>query len=179
MICPQLLIITHNKTLPPHDQCKNDNVPTIKTCPQKLIICPQKLIICPHKLIMSPQKLIMSSQSQWVYLRHISGISRAYLRGHILGISRAYLGHISGISWAYLGHRILILPPEVPNFGFKDGHFWQKWFFSDHKKRHLWWQNQNYKTIFIVQTFPKYCRKGFYFMKLSLLSPILAKFQFC
>ena len=43
----------------------------------------------------------------------------------------------------------------------------------------FWWQNQNSKTTFIVQTFPKYCRKGFYFMKLSLLSPILAKFQFC
>ena len=61
----------------------------------------------------------------------------------------------------------------------KDGHFWQKWLFLDHKKWHFWWQNQNSKTTFIVQTFPKYCRKGFYFMKLSLLSPILAKFQFC
>ena len=45
------------------------------------------------------------------------------------------------------------------------------------KKWHFWWQNQNSKTTFIVQTIPKYCRKGFYFMKLSLLSPILAKFQ--
>ena len=33
--------------------------------------------------------------------------------------------------------------------------------------------------LHIVQTFPKYCRKGFHFIKLSLLSPILAKFQFC
>ena len=63
--------------------------------------------------------------------------------------------------------------------GLKDGHFWQKCLFSDHKIWHFWWENQNSKTTFIVQTFPKYCRKGFYFMKLSLLSPILAKFQFC
>ena len=64
-------------------------------------------------------------------------------------------------------------------FGLKNGHFWQKWLFSDHKKWHFWWQNQNSKTTFIVQTFPKYCRKGFYFIKISLFSPILAKFQFC
>merc|ERR1712115_376262 len=83
------MIIAPNKTSPP----KSDNFPPIKTFPQKLIICPQKLITCPHKLIMSPQKLIMSPQLQWVYLRHISGISWAYL-GHILGKSQAYLGHI-------------------------------------------------------------------------------------
>ena len=47
------------------------------------------------------------------------------------------------------------------------------------KKWHFEWPNQNSETTFIVQTFPKYCRMGFYFMKLSLLSPILAKFQFC
>ena len=64
-------------------------------------------------------------------------------------------------------------------FGLKNGHFWQKWLFSDHKKWHFWWQNQNSKTTFIVQTIPKYCSKGVYFMNLSLLSPILAKFQFC
>ena len=64
-------------------------------------------------------------------------------------------------------------------FGLKDRHFWQKWPFLDQKKWHFEWPNQNSKTTFIVQTFPKYCHKGFYFMKLSLLSPILAKFQFC
>ena len=64
-------------------------------------------------------------------------------------------------------------------FGLKNGHFWQKWLFSDHKKWHFWWQNQNSKTTFIVQTIPKYCSKGIYFMNLSLLSPILVEFQFC
>ena len=32
------------------------------------------------------------------------------------------------------GPRILIWPTEVPFLGLKDGHFWQKWLFSDHKK---------------------------------------------
>ena len=64
-------------------------------------------------------------------------------------------------------------------FGLKDGHFWQKWLLLDHKKWHFWWQNQNSKTTFIVQTIPKYCSKGIYFMNLSLLSQILVKFQFC
>ena len=41
----------------------------------------------------------------------------------------------------------------------KDGHFWQKWPFSDHKKLHFELPNQNSKTTLIVQTFPKY---GFY-----------------
>ena len=61
----------------------------------------------------------------------------------------------------------------------KNRHFCQKCPSLRPKKWHFWWQNQNSKTTFIVQTFPKYCRNGFYFMKLSLLSPILAKFQFC
>ena len=61
----------------------------------------------------------------------------------------------------------------------ENSHFCQKCPSLRPKKWHFWWQNQNSKTTFIVQTFPKYCRKGFYFMKLSLLSPILAKFQFC
>ena len=75
------------------------------------------------------------------------------------------------------GLRILIMPPEVP-------FFWSQKLLAKvtvfgQKKWHFWWQNQNSKTTFIVQTFPKYCRNGFYFMKLSLLSLILAKFQFC
>ena len=64
-------------------------------------------------------------------------------------------------------------------YGLKDRHFWQNDCFRTTKKWQFWWQNQNSKTTFIVQRFPKYCRRDFYFMKLSLLSPILAKFQFC
>ena len=41
------------------------------------------------------------------------------------------------------------------------------------------WPNQNSKTTFIVQTFPKYGPYGFDLVNLSLLGPILAKFQFC
>ena len=74
------------------------------------------------------------------------------------------------------GLRILILPPEVP-------FFWsQKWALlakNDPKKWHFEWQNQNSKTTFIVQTFPKYGPYGFGLVNLSLLGPILAKFQFC
>ena len=47
------------------------------------------------------------------------------------------------------------------------------------KKWRFRWPNQSSQTTFIVQTFPKYCHMGFHFMKSSLLSPILAKFQFC
>ena len=63
-------------------------------------------------------------------------------------------------------------------FGLKDGHFWQKWLFSDHKKWHFWWQNQNSKTAFIVQTFPRYGPYNFYFMNLSLLGAIWPNFDF-
>ena len=44
---------------------------------------------------------------------------------------------------------------------------------------HLEWPNQNSKTTFIVQTFPKYGPYGFYFVNLSFLGAILAIFQFC
>ena len=64
-------------------------------------------------------------------------------------------------------------------FGLKDGHFWQKWPFSDHKKWHFQWPNRNSKKTFIVQTFPKYGPYDFYFVNLSLLGAILAIFQFC
>ena len=50
---------------------------------------------------------------------------------------------------------------------------------SDQKKWHFEWPNQNSKTTFIVQTFPKYGPYGFDLVNLSLLGPILAKFQFC
>ena len=49
----------------------------------------------------------------------------------------------------------------------------------DQKKWHFEWPNQNSKTTFIVQTFPKYGLYDFYFVNLSLLSAILAIFQFC
>ena len=61
----------------------------------------------------------------------------------------------------------------------KDWHFWQKWPFSDKKKWHFEWPNQNSKTTFIVQTFPKYGPYDFYLVNLSLLGAILAIFQFC
>ena len=41
------------------------------------------------------------------------------------------------------------------------------------------WPNQNTKTTFIVQTFPKYGPYGFDLVNLSLLGAILAIFQFC
>ena len=65
---------------------------------------------------------------------------------------------------------------EVPFFLVTFG---QKCPFSDQNKWHFEWPNQNSKTTFIVQTFPKYGPYGFYFMDLSLLSVILAMFQFC
>ena len=78
------------------------------------------------------------------------------------------------------------LRPKVINsqnkshfFGLKDWHFWQKWPFSDQKKWHFEWPNQNSKTTFIVQTFPKYGPYDFYLVNLSLLGAILAIFQFC
>ena len=40
-------------------------------------------------------------------------------------------------------------------------------------------ENQNSKTTFIVQTFPKYGPYDFYLVNLSLLGAILAIFQFC
>ena len=62
--------------------------------------------------------------------------------------------------------------PKVINFG-------QKCPFSDQKKWHFEWPNQNSKTTFIVRTFPKYGPYGFDLVNLSLLGAILAIFQFC
>ena len=61
----------------------------------------------------------------------------------------------------------------------KNGHFCQKCPSLRPKKWHFEWPNQNSKTTFIVQTFPKYGPYGFDLVNLSLLGPILAKFQFC
>ena len=61
----------------------------------------------------------------------------------------------------------------------ENGHFCQKWPFSDQKKWHIEWPNKNSKTTFIVQTFPKYGPYGFDLRNLSLLGAILAIFQFC
>ena len=66
----------------------------------------------------------------------------------------------------------MIIPFFLVTFG-------QKCPFSDQKKWHFEWQNQNSKTTFTVQTFPKYGPYDFYFVNLSLLGAILAIFQFC
>ena len=50
--------------------------------------------------------------------------------------------------------------------------FGQKCPFSDQKKWHFEWPNQNSKTTFIVQTFPKYGPYGFDLVNLSLLGAI-------
>ena len=61
----------------------------------------------------------------------------------------------------------------------KNRHFCQKCPSLRPKKWHFQWPNQNSKTTFIVQTFPKKGPYGFDLVNLSLLGPILAKFQFC
>ena len=61
----------------------------------------------------------------------------------------------------------------------ENGHFCQKCPSLRPKKGHFNWPNQNSKTTFIVQTFPKYGLYDFYFVILSLLGAILAIFQFC
>ena len=61
----------------------------------------------------------------------------------------------------------------------ENGHFCQKCPSLRPKKWHFKWPNQNSKTTFIVQTFPKYGPYDFYFVNLSLLGAILAIFQFC
>ena len=50
--------------------------------------------------------------------------------------------------------------------------------FLDQKKWHFEWPNQNSKTTFLVQTFPKNGPYGFDLVNLSLLGAILAIFQF-
>ena len=63
--------------------------------------------------------------------------------------------------------------------GTENGHFCQKCQSLRPKKWHFEWPNQNSKTTFIVQTFPKYGPYDFYLVNLSLLGAILAIFQFC
>ena len=77
------------------------------------------------------------------------------------------------------GLRTLIWPLEVPFFWSKNGHFCQKCQSLRPQKWHFEWPNQNSKTTFIVQTFPKYGPYDFYLVNLSLLGAILAIFQFC
>merc|ERR1719322_1885451 len=55
----------------------------------------------------------------------------------------------------------------------------QKCPFSDQKKWHFEWPNQNSKTTSIVRTFPKNGPYGFDLVNLSLLGATLAIFQFC
>ena len=64
-------------------------------------------------------------------------------------------------------------------FWSENGHFCQKCQSLRPKKWHFEWPNQNSKTTFIVQTFPKYGPYGFDLVNLSLLGAILAIFQFC
>ena len=85
--------------------------------------------------------------------------------------------HVRNIYWLSL--TILILSPEVPFLWSENSHFCQKCPSLRPKKWHFEWPNQNSKTTFIVQTFPKYGPYGFDLVNLSLLGPILAKFQFC
>ena len=61
-------------------------------------------------------------------------------------------------------------------FWSENGHFCQKCQSLRPKKWHFEWPNQNSKTTFIVQTFPKYGLYDFYFVNLSLLGAILAIF---
>ena len=61
---------------------------------------------------------------------------------------------------------------------FKNRHFCQKCPSLRPKKWHFEWPNQNSKTSFTVQTFPNFGLYDFYFMNLSLLGAILAKFRF-
>merc|ERR1711928_170484 len=68
---------------------------------------------------------------------------------------------------------------ERASLGDENGHFCQKCPSLRPKKWHFEWPNQNSRTTFIIQTFPKYGPYDFYFVNLSLLGAILAIFQFC
>ena len=68
---------------------------------------------------------------------------------------------------------------EVPFFWVRKWPLLPKVPIFETKKWHFEWPNQNSKTTFIVQTFPKYGPYDFYLVNLSLLSAILAIFQFC
>ena len=116
--------------------------------------------------------MISKTESGWV------GYRKKY---RVAGRVRVPAGHCIGTIFGECsnyksGLRILIWPLEVPFFLVTFG---QKCPFSDQKKWHFEWPNQNSKTTFIVQTFPKNGPYGFDLVNLSLLGPILAKFQFC
>ena len=78
------------------------------------------------------------------------------------------LNEYSTIGYKWIWNHAIFFGPKMGTFG-------QKW----QKKWHFEWPNQNSKTTFIVQTFPKYGPYDFYFVNLSLLGAILAIFQFC
>ena len=61
----------------------------------------------------------------------------------------------------------------------ENGHFCQMCQSLRPKQLHFELPNQNSKTTFIVQTFPKCGPYDFYLVNLSLLGAILAIFQFC
>ena len=87
----------------------------------------------------------------------------------------------------YLGNFLTIKVVLETRFGHskchflwsENGHFCQKCQSLRPQKWHFEWPNQNSKTTFIVQTFPKYGPYDFYLVNLSLLGAILAIFQFC
>ena len=85
-----------------------------------------------------------------------------------IGFRNCY--HCTSLHW-YLWHDVCSTH--------KNGHFCQKCQSLRPKKWHFEWPNQNSKTTFIVQTFPKYGPYDFYLVNLSLLGAILAIFQFC
>ena len=95
-------------------------------------------------------------------------LSYTLLTTHALGLYKFTKKNFSVIDQKLkCGERFSFLHflPKVPIFGPK------KWHFE--------WPNQNSKTTFIVQTFPKYGHYDFYLVNLSLLGAILAIFQFC
>ena len=106
---------------------------------------------------------------------HISDIGNHLLSTRLVwAFCEPYQGWTGGT------HRGLNLQVRArQNTWFKNRHFCQKCPSLRSKKWHFEWPNQNSKTTFIVQTFPKYGLYDFYLVSLSLLGAILAIFQFC
>ena len=122
-------------------------------------------LFCAQLFFASP----IGHGENWIKIEFESGfVFLHFFWGHLLLFFRHFI-----FTLFYKG-KMAKISPKI-----KDGHFWQKWPFSDHKKWHFEWPNQNSMTTFIVQTFPKYGPYDFYFMNLSLLGAILAIFQFC
>ena len=67
---------------------------------------------------------------------------------------------------------------EVPFFVVRKRSLLPKQPIFETKKKHFQWPNQNSKTTFIFQIFPKFGAYDFYFMNLSLLGAIWQYFNF-